>query len=121
MNDITCCPICGNKLRNTKHPNKYLVNVNKKSDYIERVCSNGTNHVLVIYADEKTRQVDLLTLSLNPKYSRFVQVNFHNQTSHIHCWKDGQEEIIDLPAMLNLDFPHLTELKEKISLYIAFS
>jgi len=121
MDDTLACPICGNKLRNIKLPNKFLHHVNKTSDYIARTCHNGMNHSLTFHVDEITKKVDFLKLSLNPKYSRYVEIDFFNQKCRISCLKDSKPDYIEIPKMLHPDFPLLTKLKERVSLYITFS
>lgn len=121
MDDILLCPICGNKLRTHNLDNKLLHHIGKTANYAERVCSRGHNHVLMIWVDKETKQIDFLKLSLNPKYSRFVEVDFVNQRCRISCLKDGQAEYIEIPKMLELDFPDLTKLKERVGMYIVFS
>lgn len=121
MDDVLRCPICGNKMRTKHHTNKMLYPVNKTADYAERICSLGHNHVITIWTDKTTKQVDLINLSLNPKYSRFLEMDFVNQKCRITCAKDGEKEYIDIPRMIVPDFPDLTKLKEKVSLYVVFS
>lgn len=121
MDDVLCCPICGNKLRNNYLPNKLLHQVNKIAKYVERSCTTGHNHTLMFYTDETTKQVDLLKLSLNASYSRFLEIDFVNQKCRISCFKDGKPDYIDIDKMIEPDFPELLNLKEKISIYIVFS
>lgn len=121
MHDTLTCPICGNKLRSIKQNNKHLHQVGKTADYIERTCSDGMNHSLQIFVDESNNKVDLLKLSLNPKYSRFLEIDFHNQKCRINCLKEGKPEYIEIKKMLEPDFPDLLKLKEIVSMYIVFS
>lgn len=121
MHDTLSCPICGNKLRSIKQANKQLYQIGKVANYIERTCSDGMNHSLQIFVDESTNVVDLLKLSLNPKYSRFLEIDFYNQKCRINCLKEGKPEYIDIPKMIEPDFPDLIKLKEKVSLYVVFS
>ncbi len=121
MDDVSHCPICGNKLRTNHHNNKLLHPVSKTTDYAERVCSDGHNHTVTVWTDKTTKQVDLLKLSLSPKYSRFLEIDFVNQKCRVICAKDGEYEYIDIDKMIEPDFPDLVKLKEKISLYIVFS
>lgn len=121
MDDTLACPICANKLRNIKLPNKFLHSTNKTANYIARTCFNGMNHSLTFYVDEDAEQVDFLKLSLNPKYSRFIEIDFVNQKCRINCLKDSKPQYIEIDKMLQPDFPLLTKLKEKVSLYITFS
>ena len=121
MDDTLACPICGNKLRNIKLSNKFLHPVGKTANYIERTCSEGMNHSLQLFTDENNNQVDFLKLSLNPKYSRYIEIDFINQKCRINCLKEGKPDYIDIPKMIYPDFPLLTKLKERVSLYIIFS
>lgn len=93
----------------------------KISDYAKRICSNGRNHIITFWTDKFTKQIDLMKISLNPKYSRFLEIDFINQKCRIICAKDGEYEYIEIPKMINPDFPELTKLKERISLYVVFS
>ncbi len=121
MDDVSHCPICGNKLRTSHHTKKLLHATGKTSDYAERICSDGHNHVVSIWADKTTKQVDLLRLSLNSKYSRFLEIDYVNKKCRITCAKNGEYEYIDIPKMIEPDFPDLVKLKERVSLYILFS
>lgn len=121
MNDTLTCPICQNKLRSIKTPNKRLYWIGKTSNYIERVCSRGINHSLQFFTDEKTDQVDMLKLSLNPNYSRHLEIDFCNQKCRIRNIKDGTFEHIDIPRLIEPDFPALAKLKETISIFMVFS
>ena len=95
--------------------------INKTSDYAERICSDGHNHIVALWYDKTGKQVDWLRLSLNSNYSRFLEIDFVNQKCRITCAKDGEYEHIDIPRMIEPDFPDLVKLKEKVSLYILFS
>ena len=121
MDDILTCPICGNKMRTHHHKNKLLYPTGKTANYAERICSSGHNHVITIWVDKATKQIDFIKLSLNPKYSRFLEMDFVNQKSRISLQKDGEEEVINIPKMIRPDFPELTKLKEKVNLYVVFS
>lgn len=121
MDDSLVCPICGNKLRNIKLTDKFLFPVNKTATYFERTCSAGMNHSLQMFTDEATKQVDFLKISLNPKYTRYVEIDFVNKKSRINCLKENKPYYIDIPKMVIPDFPDLNKLKQQISLYITFS
>lgn len=79
------------------------------------------NHLLQFYYDKNTKQVDFLNLSLNPFYSRWVEVDFYNKKSRIIIYNNNERQYIELPRIIEPDFNNLTPLKEKISLFIAFS
>lgn len=121
MDDLLCCPICGLNLKTIHLSQKFLHPIGKTADYAERRCSDGFNHLISLWVDKKTKQVDLVKISLKPDYTRFVEVDFVNQKCRITCQKNGEYEYIEIPKMLELDFPDLTKLKERVSLYVVFS
>jgi hypothetical protein len=121
MDDTLQCPICGNKLKTSHHTNKLLHPIGKTADYAERVCSDGRNHTLTIWTDKNTKAVDFLKLSLNPKYSRFLEIDYVNQKCRITCAKEGEYEYIEIPKLIELDFPELVKVKEIVGMYIVFS
>lgn len=121
MDDTISCPICNNRMRAVRLSNKYLHTIDKTASYMERTCSNGMNHTLQIFVDEGTRKVDLLRLSLNHKYSRYLEIDYIHQKCRISCFKDSKAEYIEIDKMIDPDFPNLIKLKEKISLYVVFS
>lgn len=120
MDDTPVCPICGVKFRNIHLSNKLIPYIGKQSNFTERTC-NGMNHVIQIYADIKTQKVDLIKLSLNHKYSRYLEIDFLNQKCRISCMKDSKAEYIEIPKMIIPDFPGLEKLKTRISLYVMLS
>lgn len=120
MDDTAMCPICGEKFRNLHFPNKHLPQFNKTANFTERTCA-GLNHVIVVYADNDTKKIDYIKLSLNPKYSKYLEINFVQNKCRIHCMKEGESQYIDIPKMIEPDFPTLEKLKEKVSLYVVFS
>ena len=120
MDDTLVCPICGLKLHNINRKNKHLLPAGKTANYVQRTC-HGLNHFLQIFVDGYTDRVDFLKLSLNPKYSRYLEIDFINQTCRISCMKGGQAEYIDIPKMIVPDFPKLIKLKERVAVYVTFS
>ena len=106
------CPICGDKLRGLKQYNKYSNYTKRVANYSERTCT-GLNHCLQILVDTDTKQVDFLKISLNPNYSRYIYIDYYNQKCKIIYYKDGKEEYIEVPRMIEPDFPDLLNLKEK--------
>lgn len=120
MDDTLTCPICGNKLRTVNIKNRQLYMVGKIGNWAERTC-NGMNHAVQIWTDPATRKVDLLVLSLNPKYSRYLEIDFINQKCRINCMKNGKPEYINIDKMIEPDFPDLVKLRERVALYITFS
>jgi len=121
MDDLLHCPICGNKLRTSHLNNKLLHPIGKIADYAERVCSEGYNHIVSLWTDKATSQIDLIKLSLNHKYSRFVEIDYINNKSRITCVKEGKYEYIEIPRLLDLDFNDLSAIKKTCSLFITFS
>lgn len=121
MDDILRCPICNNKLRTNHLENKLLYSLGKTSNYYQRICTKGYNHYFVIYSDKITKKVDLLKLSLNPQYSRFIEINFLNKNCRLTCLKENEPYYIDIDKLIIPDFPDLVKIKEIIGLYIAFS
>lgn len=118
MDDTLVCPVCKNKLTNINLYNKRLFN--KISNYVERTCI-GINHTLRLYTELVSNNVDFLKLSLSPKYSIFVEINYIDNNTRIQCLKENKSKYIDIPKILIPDFPDLIELKKRISLYITFS
>lgn len=121
MDDVRLCPICQNKLRTKKIGYKNLTNGSKVANYIERTCTKGMNHTLQLFTDGYTNKVDLLKFSLNPRYSRFFEVDYHHSKCRIYCMKMGKPEIIEVPKMIEPDFPNLKKLIEKVAIYVIFS
>lgn len=120
MDDVLICPICDNKMRTYHLKNKQLHSVKKTANYAERLC-NGHNHIVQFWADKATKKVDLIKISLKPNYSRFVEIDFVNKKCRIACATEGEYEYIEIPRVLVPDFPHLTELKKIINLFVVFS
>ena len=114
------CPICSAKMRSIKLNNKYYPFLNKKSNFIELTCTK-LNHCIQLVIDSKTDQLDLLKVSLLPDYSRFLYADYINQKCKIVYTKNGIEQTINIPKLLELDFPELVNLKNKISTFILFS
>jgi len=121
MDDTPTCPICGNKMRTVNLDNKLLHIIKKQANYVERTCVNGMNHSLRLFADKATGQVDFINLSLNPKYSKYLEIDFINSKCRINCMKEGKPEYIEIPKMIIPDFPLLEKLKERVNLYVVFS
>lgn len=119
MDDTLNCPICGQRMRTINLDNKFLHHIQRLGSYVERTCV-GMNHTLQIFTNKESDTVDFLNLSLNPQYSRFLQINFIDQKCRINCMKDGESTYIDVPKIIEPDFPKLTKLKEKVSLYVVF-
>lgn len=120
MEDTTTCLICQKKLRTIKLDNTYLPLVGKSGSFSERTCS-GPNHSLQFYTNKSTKLIELLRFSLDHKYTRYLEVDYFNKRCRIYCMKNGDIEYINIPKMVELDFPDLEKLKEKISTYVTFS
>jgi hypothetical protein len=121
MDDTTACPICGNKMRTNHLENKLLHPVGKIADYAERACVSNYNHVIMLWTDKTTKKIDLIKISLNKQSSRFIEIDYINQKCRITCAKEGEYDYIEIPKMIEPDFPSLTNLKERVSMYITFS
>jgi hypothetical protein len=121
MDDTLTCPICNNKLRTIRIADRSLFFVNKRATFIERSCTTGMNHALQLFTDESSGQIDLIKVSLNHKYTRYIEIDFVNQKCRISCMKNGEQHLIDVPKMIFPDFPHLTKLKERVAMYVVFS
>lgn len=121
MEDTATCPICGNKLTNLRLKNSYLAAMDKVANYMRRTCTKGFSHNYQHLVDEATSKVDWLKLSLNPRGGRWVEINYVTNASRIICVKGEEIDTIDIGKSLEPDFPDLTKLKEKISVYVLFS
>lgn len=110
MEDTFFCPICNKKLRTIK----------LSSVIFERTCT-GPNHCLQFKTDKNTGKIILLKFSLNSNYSRYLLVDFLRGCCQIICLKQNCAHCIDIPKLLDLDFPDLTSLKEKVGMLVAFS
>lgn len=121
MDDVLNCPVCGNKLRNHNLLNKRLPFLDEVGNFVERNCTLGHNHSLQMFVDLATNKVVYLKLSLNHLYSRFVEINFVTEKCRILCMKDCECQYIDIDKLIEPDFPDLTKLKERVSLYVVFS
>lgn len=120
MQDTNICPICERKMR-TVTINSRLEFIEKEAFFLERTCS-GPNHSIQIFTDKKTGSVDMLRFSLDPKYSRFLEIDFINNRCRAHCMKESKaDSYIYIPKIVELDFPNLEKLKERISIYVTFS
>lgn len=120
MDDTLFCPICGNKFRNIKLNNKTLLSINKTANFMERTCA-GTNHVLILFSDVASKKIDFMKLSLDPKYSRFLEIDFINKKCRISCFKNSNPKYIEITNMIVPDFPKLEALKSQVELYIILS
>jgi hypothetical protein len=120
MEDTITCPICGNRLRTVRLTNKYLHPINKTATFLERTCS-GANHSVQFFTDEATKQIDMLKFSLDPKYTRYLEIDYVNKRCRIACMKNSEPSYIYIPKMVEPDFPNLEKLRERISMYVVFS
>jgi hypothetical protein len=121
MQEIFACPICGDSLRCKKYKNHTIPFIHKTADYKEKTCT-GTNHCIQILVDDSSKMVDLLKISLNPEYNRFVFLDYVNNKCKVVCLKNNViVSEIDVPKMIEPDFPNLIRLKEKVSVFIIFS
>lgn len=122
MQDVLVCPICSSKLKSVaKKKRKTLHWINKTGTYTEKTCVSGHNHSLLLFCDKATGKIDLIKFSLEADYSKFIEIDFINQKCRIHCLKAGQPNYIDVPGIIEPDFPLLEKLKQKVSLFVTFS
>lgn len=121
MDDITHCPMCGAKMRNLHMKDKFFRITNKTSNFVERSCHNGKNHYLWFVADVNTKQIDYLKFSLDPKYSKSIEINFIYNKCIINFLKDKSLLAIQVPKIIDPDFPDLIKLKQQTNLYCLFS
>lgn len=126
MEDCSACPICNSKLKVSNKDDLYLTNkVSSKIEYYsEKVC-NGTNHHIQIYVDKLTNKVGFIRFSLNPKYSKYLEIDYVNGLSTILLYLQNDKGInlintIEIPRILEIDFPDLTNLNKIISVYTTF-
>jgi len=63
----------------------------------------------------------MMFVSLNNKYSRYLEIDFLNRKCRITCMKNSVSEYINIPKLLEPDFPSLKKLKERITLYVVMS
>jgi hypothetical protein len=107
-------------MRCVKRKNQNIFFIDKVSDYNQLTC-NGLNHFLQILVDQKTKQVDLLKVSLTPNYNQLAFIDFFNKKTKIFYMKNSKEiNSIDINYVIDLDFPQLLNLKNKSKLFIPF-
>jgi hypothetical protein len=82
---------------------------------------NGHGHVLVIWTDKKTKQVDFLRVTLTPSFSRIVEIDFVNSRSDILCKSENGFQKINIERLLVPDFPDLVELKRITNLFMVMA
>ena len=116
MLDMPNCPICRNKMSSLKIKDKHFPLLNKQGSWIRRVCLNS--HLFCIYSDLNTKSVDFLKMNFNHKYSDNLEINFVKNYSTIIM---SQNFKIDVPKIVDLDFPDLFECQKEINLYILMS
>jgi hypothetical protein len=121
MKDMTTCPICNNKLRSVLRYNQALYYVETLATYVERTCTLGMNQSLQFYTHVETDDVHLMKVSLTPNFSKILEVDLFNGKSRIICLKENKPQYIDLPQMIELDFPDLKNTKSKVNIYVTFS
>lgn len=79
------------------------------------------NHSVHFFADANSHRIDFLRFSLDPQYTKYLEIDFLHQKCRISCFKMSVPHYIEIPKMVDLDFPTLEKLKEKISMYVTFS
>ncbi len=119
MDDISVCPICNNKFRITK--NVPLKTVSSLVAYTEKLCTTGMNHALQAFYNPSSKKIDLIKFSLDPKYSKFIEINFIDNKTEIHCYKNSKLSVLKIDKIISPDFPDLESLKKKVDIYILMS
>lgn len=120
MQDTLYCPICNSKFKNKKIIDEYLYSIDTKGNFIQRVCSSGLNHSILLISNLK-KEVVFIKTSLSSNYSKFIEINFINNRSVISCTKNGNRQLIHINKSINPDFPNLSLLISKVNNYINFS
>jgi len=98
-----------------------MLTLNKNAKYIYRNCAESMNHTASFYFNQDSNKVDFLKVSLEPNYSKIIEIDFHNQKSTIRLHGNGASETIHLERTFEPDFPKLENLKKQINLFILFS
>lgn len=106
MQDVLYCPICANTLRNR--------NFNKS---IYRSCNKGIAHFLSIKIFNK--EVERISLILDDYTSLTVDFKENISTYYYDPLKPMSR--INIPKVIEPDFPKLEKLKEKLSVYVLFT
>jgi hypothetical protein len=119
MDDFTHCPICNDKMR-------VLHGINLRLDkkilsLTERLCVKGMNHCLQSFSDPQTNEVVMIKTSLNPKFTKYVELYYLTNHSKILLCKDGGQKEILIDKLIEPDFPNLDKLRKKVDLFIIFS
>jgi len=89
--------------------------------YYERICTKGMNHSLQLTALVATGKIHLIKMSLDVRYTKYLEVNFVQNSCSIILSKANELKYIDIPKMIDLDFPLLDKVREKVDMYITFS
>lgn len=118
MDDTLICPICGNALKSTKSATFRMHTLNKTAKYIYRNCAEAINHTASFYIDQNTNKIDFLKISIEPNYSKIIEIDFHNQKSTLRLHGNNASETIHLQRTFEPDFPALENLKKQVNLFI---
>lgn len=121
MEDTLLCPICQNKMRSINLHNRHIHPLKKISDYIERSCVADVTHTIQFFTDTNIDKIDYLRISIDPFSAIHLENNYIDNKSLIFCFKNNVAQVIEVPKVIDLDFPNLQKTKEKIYLYITFS
>lgn len=118
MDDTKICSVCGHKLRIFQKGN---LKASSGKAYTEKLCINS-NHVFQFFIDKDSKNIDILKISLGPNFSKIIEFNFVDKTTNITIMNTSKVNFsVLIPKLLELDFPDLESLKEKISLYMMYS
>ena len=106
MQDLSHCPICYNKLKNRNADQSVNRTCAKSAAHFFSLKStNGKVVHMVVYLDDYTS----------------LEVNFENQCSFYYYEPTDPKLCLKIPKIMELDFPKLEKLKEKLTLYLLFT
>lgn len=105
MNGVTNCLICEHKLRS------FLFGKNN-GNYIQRVCSDQTNHSLSLIIDNHSKDVKSIKFSMNPDYSVFINLDLHEGKTYI-IQNDNPPIIIN--RLIDVDFKNMSFVREQVN------
>jgi uncharacterized protein (DUF2225 family) len=106
MQDLSHCPICYNKLKNRTF-----------NQSVNRTCAKSAAHFFSLKSTNK--KVEHIVVYLDNYTS--LEVNFEKQCSFYYYEPTDPKMCLAIPKIMELDFPKLEKLKEKLSLYLLFT
>lgn len=120
MNDTTRCFLCYSQLKSLKN----CYNKQYKKYWLKRYCQANINHTCVFYTDSISKKIISLTITVlhNSKQSMIAEFDFKDNNTTIKMLENNKEiNKIEIPKIIEPDFPKLEEFKEKIRSYVLFS